>query len=390
MSATTGNFIEGGTVDPFSPTGQPLTIAEQNAMEQERRRRRIEEDATKTANVNNRSGGYNAQRGGDAAAEHAFDVARYGGQEAYDRHWREVKKRNVAEAGKNFWGRAADTVAEHPWLPLLPLAPLAGAAFAPGAAGAGSLTATGGGAAGSSAAPIIVANEAIPGAATAGPAVAAPGSTAVAIPEFTQGAADAYNAAHGFGAVTSAATSATSAAPAASAAFDVGGAIKDVAPILSAVGPLAYDQIWGGKTKEEQALIAKQRQLAQETEAHRREAQESRMNALGQQLLAMNPSNKMMAQMFGPDAAFQPEQMAAMVQNPIPPPAMPPELKAMEGRTGKNTPEQNAAFRKYQQQLQQYEEGNRRRTEQMMNGIQPPGPGAPPLQQRAPQPARKY
>jgi hypothetical protein len=358
MSATTSNFIEGGEIDPFgSPTGKPLTLAEQAAMEEARRRRRVEETSRNTANINNRPGGYADQRREEAASDHAAEVARFGGQEAYDRHWREVKKRNVAEAGKNFWGRAADTVAEHPWLPLLPLAPLAGAAFAPAAVGAGTLTA---------------------------PAAAAPAiTTGGAVTEATIAAPVA----------TGAATTATTAAPAAAAAesaFTVGGALKEVAPVLGAVAPMAIDALAGGRTKEESALLHKQEQLAKEAKARMAQVQESRMNALGQQLLAMNPRNQMMAKMYGPGAAFQPQEMAAMTQNPIPPPEMPAELKALAGNTKPLTPEQKAAYAAFAQQKQQYEQGNQQRSDQMMNGMAPPGPGPAPLQHRTPQAARKY
>jgi hypothetical protein len=363
MSATTnnGNLLDGGTIDPFgAPTGKPLTLAEQAAMEEARRRRRIEETRNATTNINNRRGGYNDTRGAEVASDHAAEVARYGGQEAYDKHWTDIKKRNVAEAGKNFWGRAADTVAEHPWLPLLPLAPLAGAAFAPAAVGGG-ITA------GSAAAPAITTGGAVTEATIAAP---------VATGAVTGG--------------TTAATTAAAAVPAAEAAFTVGGALKEVAPVLGAVAPMAIDALAGGRTKEESALLHKQEQLAKEAKARIAQVQESRMNALGQQLLAMNPRNQMMAQMYGPGAAFQPQEFAAMTQNPMPPPEMPAELKALEGNTKPLTPEQKAAYAAFVQQKQQYEQGNQQRSDQMMNGMAPPGPGPAPLQHRTPQAARKY
>lgn len=352
MSATTGNFIEGGEVDPFRATAQPLTLAEQAAMEEAKRLRRLEERSRQTAAVNSRPGGFNSSR---------TAVTTGGINPATGKEWTGRERPDVDNSVGGILTRGGELVAEHPWVLGMPLAPLAGAAFAPGAVGAGTLSA---------------------------PAAAAPAiTTGGAVTEATIAAPVATGAATG---TTTAAAAAPAAAPAAAAPFTVGGAIKEVAPIIGGVAPFAIDEIWGGNTKEQDALVAKQRQMAKEAEEHRREAQESRMNALGQQLLAMNPSNQMMARMFGPDAAFQPEQMAAMTQNPMPPPAMPPELKALEGKNTKNTPQQAAAFRKYQQELQQYEEGNRRRSEQMMNGITPPGPGPAPLQPRTPQPARKY
>jgi hypothetical protein len=158
-----------------------------------------------------------------------------------------------------------------------------------------------------------------------------------------------------------------------------------VAPILAAIAPTAINEIWGGKTKEDKALLAKQEQMAKEAEARRVEVQEMRMNALGQQLLAMNPRNQMMAQMFGPDAAFQPQEFAAMTKNPMPPPQPPPQKNLPDG-----DPRKVAAMKKYEEDLRRYNQGNAQRSDRMMAGMKEPGPGAPPLEKRTPLPARKY
>lgn len=76
-------------------------------------------------------------------------------------------------------------------------------------------------------------------------------------------------------------------------------------------GPLS-----GAKTDEEKRLIEKQKQMAEEAKKRQVEQQRMRMNALGQQMLAFNPQNQMMAQMFGPEAAFTPQQMAQMAADP--------------------------------------------------------------------------
>ncbi len=374
MSATTSNFIEGGEIDPFgSPTGKPLTLAEQAAMEEARRRRRIEETSRNTANINNRRGGYNEQRGLD-------------NQDAVDASNSRVLKDRLERTGttaptRKSFGRA---LWEDPVTLGVLTGPLAvtGAGLAVGGAsalgfGAGSGTIAGGG---SAAAPIAVANEAT-GLATAGPG-------------FSAEAANAYNAAAAgnaaFSAGAASAPAAGAAAGGAGDAFSVGGALKEVAPVLGAVAPMAIDALAGGRTKEESALLHKQEQLAKEAKARMAQVQESRMNALGQQLLAMNPRNQMMAKMYGPGAAFQPQEFAAMTQNPIPPPEMPAELKALEGNTKPLTPQQKAAYAAFAQQKQQYEQGNQQRSDQMMNGMAPPGPGPAPLQARTPQAARKY
>lgn len=72
----------------------------------------------------------------------------------------------------------------------------------------------------------------------------------------------------------------------------------------------------GAQSDAEKALIAKQKQMAEDAARQKRANEQARMNALGQQLLAFNPRNQVMAQMFGPDAAFTPQQMGAMAADP--------------------------------------------------------------------------
>ncbi|HET8957330.1 MAG TPA: hypothetical protein VFM95_02620 [Microcella sp.] len=68
------------------------------------------------------------------------------------------------------------------------------------------------------------------------------------------------------------------------------------------------------------ALLEKQRQLAAEAQRRREELQRARMQSLTQQMMAFGPRNQVMAQMFGPDAAFTGKQMADMTANPMGPP----------------------------------------------------------------------
>jgi hypothetical protein len=71
-----------------------------------------------------------------------------------------------------------------------------------------------------------------------------------------------------------------------------------------------------GDNSAEEALKKKQAQMAEEAKRRQAEMQRMRMNALGQQMLAFNPQNQMMAQMFGPEAAFSPQQFAQMAADP--------------------------------------------------------------------------
>jgi hypothetical protein len=79
------------------------------------------------------------------------------------------------------------------------------------------------------------------------------------------------------------------------------------------------NSLTGAESNEQKNLVKKQQQLAEEARKRRLQMQDANMNALGQSMLAFAPRNQMMAQMFGPDAAFKPEQFAAMAQNPIRP-----------------------------------------------------------------------
>lgn len=79
-------------------------------------------------------------------------------------------------------------------------------------------------------------------------------------------------------------------------------------PVLNSLG--------GYEPDSQKALIKKQEELAAEAKKRAQMNAQSRMNALGQSMLAFNPQNQMMAQMFGPDAAFSPQQFAQMAGDP--------------------------------------------------------------------------
>lgn len=80
--------------------------------------------------------------------------------------------------------------------------------------------------------------------------------------------------------------------------------------------------LFGGDS-DEKALIAKQKQLAAEAQRRREELQRSHMRSLNQQMMAAGPRNQVMAQMFGPEAAFSGKQMADMTANPMGAPQAP-------------------------------------------------------------------
>lgn len=93
-----------------------------------------------------------------------------------------------------------------------------------------------------------------------------------------------------------------------------------------------------GDDSDEKALVAKQKQLAAEAQRRREEQQRSQMRALNQQMLAFGPRNQVMAQMFGPEAAFTGKQMADMTANPMGAPQAPEGevgnlAKAYEGKS---------------------------------------------------------
>jgi hypothetical protein len=125
----------------------------------------------------------------------------------------------------------------------------------------------------------------------------------------------------------------------------------------------------GAETNSQKALVKKQEELAKEAELQRKRNAQARMQALGQSMLAFNPQNQMMAQMFGPQAAFSPQQMAQMAADP-----------SIAGVPwGQGTDEQRQAQVKDKQRRQMIE-----------SQIQPLGPGPAPLKLPPPAAPRRY
>ena len=125
----------------------------------------------------------------------------------------------------------------------------------------------------------------------------------------------------------------------------------------------------GAESDSQKALIKKQEQLAEETKKRAKQNAQARMNALGQSMLAFNPQNQMMAQMFGPQAAFSPQQFAQMAQDP-----------SVAGVPwGQGTEEQNIAQVK-----------DKQRRAMIERQMQPLGPGPAPLKLPPAAAARRY
>lgn len=103
----------------------------------------------------------------------------------------------------------------------------------------------------------------------------------------------------------------------------VGGLLEGVLGENTMANIPGVSSLFGSQSDAEKNLLKKQSQLAAEAKAQQDKNQKARMQALGQSMLAFNPRNQVMAQMFGPEAAFSPEQFAQMGQSPFGPPELP-------------------------------------------------------------------
>jgi hypothetical protein len=146
--------------------------------------------------------------------------------------------------------------------------------------------------------------------------------------------------------------------------LSLGAGGEDMVARIPIVGGLV-----GAETDSQKALVKKQEELAAEAKKRAQQNQQARMNALGQSMLAFNPQNQMMAQMFGPQAAFSPQQFAQMAQDPT--------VANMPWGTGSD--EQRKA------QL-----ANKTRQQQVQQQMRPVGPGPAPLKLPPPAAARRY
>lgn len=135
-------------------------------------------------------------------------------------------------------------------------------------------------------------------------------------------------------------------------------------PVLNAIG--------GYESDAQKALIKTQQEMAADAKKRQEQNAQARMNALGQSLLAFNPQNQMLAQMFGPQAAFSPQQFAQMAADPRP---------QQPWGTGTDQERRDQVLRKQEEE---------RRQRMLAQGMQPLGPGPAPLRLPPPQAARKY
>jgi hypothetical protein len=152
--------------------------------------------------------------------------------------------------------------------------------------------------------------------------------------------------------------------------------------------------ITGSKSDEQKALLKKQEELAKDAELQKKRNQQMRMQALGQSMLAFNPQNQMMAQMYGPQAAFNPQQMAQMAGDPGAQPIGDAEqawLAAQNSgpidpktrqRAGNIPPEVQANLERARE--------NERRRKMIEQQTTPLGPGPTPLKLPTPQAGRRY
>jgi hypothetical protein len=92
----------------------------------------------------------------------------------------------------------------------------------------------------------------------------------------------------------------------------IAGKGEDVLAKIPIVGPLS-----GAETEEQKALVRQQKRMAEDAKRRAEIMGPARLQAMNQQMLAFGPRNKMMAEMFGPDAAFTGKQIADMTANPM-------------------------------------------------------------------------
>jgi len=358
--ARTINFDDGSSdLDPFE------TLAPTPLVDQARREAAIREwqrdQARKTGNTNMQQ---------DPAGRTAQGAGKINPKTG-DLYTGDERPETASFGDQRFFKESLDTIQQHPWLPLLPLAPLAMGAIAPGAAGAGSISTAGG------AAPYV---------SSAAPAMGE--AFTMASPYAATGGAGAAGAASaGAGAAGTAGAAGAAAGGAAEKTLGsmVGEDVGKWAPgLVGAALPIVANEVLGGRTPEQKRLLETQEQIAKEAEERQFQQQNQRMNSLGQQLLALNPTNQMMANMFGPSAAFTPESMAQMVQGP--PPTLDPALVNYQG----TDPAVRAKVDEYLRRKREYDANEASRRDMMMGGIQQPGAGPAPIQMPTPQAARRF
>lgn len=152
-------------------------------------------------------------------------------------------------------------------------------------------------------------------------------------------------------------------------------------------------ELTGAKSDEQKNLLKKQEEMAADVRKRQRFNERARMNAMGQKMLAFNPQNQMMAKMFGPEAAFTPEEFAKMGADPMADQeaAMQAWQRSMAGtQAGPNSSKSRTTMTPEEEDIWMRAKEDRERRAQIQQQMRAPGPGPAPLQQRAPAPARRY
>lgn len=145
--------------------------------------------------------------------------------------------------------------------------------------------------------------------------------------------------------------------------------------------------LMGAQTDATKALLKKQEQLAAEAKAQQQKNAQMRMQALGQSMLAFNPQNQMMAQMFGPQAAFSPQQMAQMGNDPGA--RSPAEFEAAQ-KQAMGQPWQDRRMTGWTGDDMKRMEENEKRKRMIAQQTTPLGPGPAPLRLPSPAAPRRY
>jgi hypothetical protein len=166
-----------------------------------------------------------------------------------------------------------------------------------------------------------------------------------------------------------------------------------------------------GDKDAEKRLLQQQRRMAEDAARRERIMQQARTQANSQSVLAFSPHNKVMAQMFGPEAAFSGQQMGDMTANPMGAPK-PPEgeianlAKAWEGMSdqeirdqfkgtnpsaagGKRNTDRVSAVLDYRRQVAEYERMERERRAKLEQNFAPSA-GPAPIAPTQAAPARRF
>jgi len=348
-TASGADFLGEGTLTgAFAPTQSPGDIAEAQRQEAIRRQAQITADAQAVAQRNQ---AYQAERakgqggsmyiGDDAEAKKASDLAAgITGREyrtlAQQKEWEKTHQRSF---GGNL---IRDPVTM-------------GILAAPYGVVGGGLALGGGAALGLTEAGAAGATTALP-AITTGGAVTAPTLTAPALASTVPAIA---------GATVPPAVAAATPFLTPSNVLGLAGLTLDAAGIVAS-------QI---RTKAEKDLIKKQEELAAAAKARQLQVQQEGMNRLGQQIQAFVPQNRMMAEMFGPDAAFTGQQMGQMAADPGAKPMSAYNVPPGTPLNREDIDRTNA---------------DQARQQQVAGAFGPPPQGPAPLQQRKPQAARRF